>query len=160
MSSAWRPYVLLPLFAAAVFLAGCSKSGDRLEVSGNVNLVGEPIEDGVIQFAPLDKTLGSANGAQIRKGEYKIPRTSGLKPGKYLVTITSGDPKISLAPPTDDAAPGPSMRNPLAIDRIPKEWNQASDKQVEVTSAGPNKFDFDIPKYNPEYLAKVKDKKK
>jgi hypothetical protein len=161
MSSVWRPRVLLFLFAAAVVVAvGCSGSGDRLEVSGNVKLMGEPIEDGVIQFAPHDKTLGSSNGAQIRKGEYKIPRGQGLKPGKYRVTITSGDPNVSLAPVTDDAAPGPSKRNPLAIDRIPEDWNLKSNHDVDITSSGPNKFDFDIDHLNPEYVKKVKDKKK
>jgi len=159
MCSAGRSYVLLILFAAAVVAAaGCSdSSGGRMGVSGTVKLVGEPVEDGTIQFAPLEEAnKESKTGAQIRKGEFKIDRKQGLKPGKYHIAISSGDPNLSLATLPEDTAPGPSKRNPIAVDRVPDDWSLHSKHEVEVTSSGPNKFDFDIPTYNPEYLKKKK----
>jgi hypothetical protein len=140
----------LPLvFAAAVLVAGCSDgSGGRMEISGSVKLVGQPIEDGTIVFKPLDKQ-DTQEGAQIVNGEYKIPRKQGLKPGKYLVQISSGDGKtpVNLDP---DAGPGPST-NFTSVDRVPPDWNVRSKREEEVKSNGPNKFNFEIPNYNPQY---------
>ena len=144
-----RPLSLLLVFAAAGLIAGCSGSyGGRMEVTGTVKLVGQPIQDGSIVFKPLDKQ-DTQSGAQIVKGEYKVPRPQGLKPGKYLVQISSGDGKtpVNLDP---DAAPGPSS-NITSVDRVPDDWNIRSTQQIEVTASGPNKFDFEIPKYNSNY---------
>ena len=151
MRTVRQAYVLLIAFAAAVVAAGCSDSYDgRVEVSGAVKLVGEPIKDGTIVFKPLDKALDTTQGAQIVNGGYKIPRKQGLKPGKYVVSISSGDPATPVNPPPGDLGPGPS-RNVMAVDRVPDDWNIRSKQQVEVKSGGANKFDFDIPNVNPRY---------
>jgi hypothetical protein len=143
---------LLLVFAAIVLVAGCSDSaGGRMEVTGTVKLVGEPIQDGTIQFKPLDKQ-DTEQGAQIVKGEYKIVRNQGLKPGRYLVMISCGDPGKSVNDP--DFAPGPSGgRNVMAVDRVPEDWNIHSKQEIKVESSGTNKFNFDIPKENPKYKA-------
>jgi hypothetical protein len=74
-----------------------------------------------------------------------------LKPGKYLVIISCGDAKQSVND-NPDFAPGPSGgRNVMSVDRVPEDWNLHSKHEVEVTSNGPNNFDFDIPNYNPKY---------
>jgi hypothetical protein len=149
MNTILRPPSLLLVCAAALLIAGCSDSaGGRMEVSGAVKLVGQPIQDGTIVFKPLDKQ-DTQGGAQIVKGEYKVPRKQGLKPGKYLVQISSGDGKTPVNLP-EDAAPGPSS-NITSVDRVPDDWNVRSTQQVEVLATGPNKFDFEIPKYNPRY---------
>jgi hypothetical protein len=67
--------IRLLVFAAAVLAAGCfDSSGGRMEVTGKVNLVGQPIQDGTILFLPLDKQ-DTQQGAQITNGVYKIPRS-------------------------------------------------------------------------------------
>jgi hypothetical protein len=133
----------------AAVLAGCSDSyGGRMAVSGAVKLAGQPLKDGSITFVPLDKQ-DTQSGAPVVQGEYTIPRQSGLKPGKYLVQITSGDAKT---PDTSEefVAPGPGgSTNIVSVDMVPEEWNTRSKKQVEVKSSGANKFDFDIPHINP-----------
>src|SRR5947208_1033001 len=72
-------------------LAGCS--GDpqnRQEITGEVTLTGQPIEDGIITFSPVDGQQ-TGDGASIIKGKYKIPREKGLSPGKYRVSIIAGN---------------------------------------------------------------------
>jgi hypothetical protein len=149
MRALLRPLSLPLVFAAAVLVAGCSGSyGGRMEVTGAVKLVGQPIQDGTIVFKPLDKQ-DTQSGAQIVKGEYKVPRPQGLKPGKYLVQISSGDGKTPVNL-DEGAAPGPSS-NITSVDRVPDDWNIRSKQEIEVKSSGPNRFDFEIPNYNPKY---------
>jgi hypothetical protein len=148
-----QPFGVLIVLVAAVVVAGCSDSyGGRKEVFGTVKLVGEPVDDGMIHFIPLDKQA-SKQDAQIVKGEYKIPRKQGLQPGWYQVAISAPDAKISVNPVDETAGPGPS-RNVMAVDRVPEEWNINSKEKREVKADAVNKFDFDIPNYNPMYLKK------
>jgi hypothetical protein len=134
------------VFLAALLPAGCSDPyAGRMEVSGAVKLKGEPLKDGSITFVPLDGQ-GTQSGAPIENGVYKVPRKSGLKPGKYLVQITSGDGKTPAAG-DEAAAPGGST-NIVSLDRIPEDWNVRSKQQVEVRAKGPNTFNFDIPNVN------------
>jgi hypothetical protein len=140
-----QPLAFLIVCAAAVPVAGCSDPyGGRMEVSGGVTLQGKPLPKGVIRFAPLDNQ-DTESGAPVVNGEYKIPRQSGLKPGKYLVQITSGDGKT----PNDEEAGNPGgSTNIVSIDLIPEDWNIRSTQQVEVKADGANKFDFPIPTIN------------
>src|SRR5262249_36311825 len=104
-------------------------------------------------FAPLDGQ-DTQSGAGIVKGQYKVPRQNGLKPGKYLVRLTAGDgqtpanPEIRLPTNNDEAAGPGGFRNIVSLDLIPEDWNTNSKHQVEVKSSGVNKFDFDIPNVN------------
>jgi hypothetical protein len=116
-----------------------------MAVSGAVKLEGQPLTDGSITFIPLDGQ-DTQSGAGIENGTYKVPRDRGLKPGKYLVQLTSGDGKT---PDREEDIAGPSSTNIVSVDRIPPEWNTESKKQVEVKSSGSNQFDFEIPNINP-----------
>jgi hypothetical protein len=139
-----RPSVFFIAFVAAVVAAGCSDSyGGRMEVSGTVKLQGQLLQDGLITLVPLEGQ-DTQSGSLIKKGAYKIPRQTGLKPGKYLVQITSGDGKT---PANEDIA-APGITNIVSMDRIPEDWNSQSKHRVEVKSTGANKFDFDIPNVN------------
>lgn len=69
---------------------GCGGSGlERATVKGTVSLDGEPIEQGVIAFVPVGDTKGSGGGAEIKDGEYSIPKDRGPSPGKHRVEITA-----------------------------------------------------------------------
>lgn len=135
----------LPMMALLMAAVGCADPyGGRMEVSGSVKLVGQPLKEGSIIFIPLENQ-GTQSGGAIQNGEYKLPRKDGLKPGKYLVQITAGDGKT----PADEEAGNPGgSSNIVSFDLIPEEWNVQSDKQVEVKSSGPNVFEFSIPKIN------------
>jgi hypothetical protein len=129
----------------ATVLAGCAEThGGRMDVSGTVRLEGQPLKGGTIAFIPLDGQ-DTQSGSPITAGEYHLPRSHGLKPGKYLVRITAGDGKN----PADEEAAGPGgSTNIVSRDLIPAEWNTNSKQQREVKADGPNRFDFDIPKAN------------
>jgi hypothetical protein len=143
-----RLYAALAGLATALLASlGCSDSADgRMEVSGNVNLKGSPIPDGaIIQYEPLD-SQGTAGQATITKGNYKIPRANGLKPGNYLVRMTAGDGKTAVNPVNPDEPPGPGGgKNIVSKDLVPPDWGLRSKQKVTVTADGPNTFSFDIP---------------
>src|SRR6516162_7035302 len=97
-------YAVAPVVAAA--LAGCSgSSAGRVEVSGGVKLQGQPLRDGSIRFVPL-QGQDTVSGAPVVSGRYTIPRQNGLRPGKYLVQVTSGHGP----PPANEEAAAPGRR--------------------------------------------------
>jgi hypothetical protein len=126
-----------------VMVSGCSNDfGDRQEIEGLVTLKNQPLDDGSIEFTPLEPPPGkpeTQSGAQITGGKYSIPRAQGLVPGKYRVRITAAAPETPLSA---GELPGPG--GPPAKERIPPEYNVNSKQEVTVTS-GPNTFNFDIP---------------
>jgi hypothetical protein len=140
-------YGLTPIifFGLLLCLGGCSDDlGDRLAVNGAVTLKGQPLDQGSIEFIPLDQpAAGEAetkSGAPIEQGQYEIPRAHGLVPGKYRVRITAGTGTPPLAP---GELPGPSAAS--SKERIPAKYNVKSDIEATVTSSGPNTFNYEIP---------------
>ena len=131
---------------AVLALAGCGdKYGGRVEVDGNVKLKGQPLNEGIVIFEPTGGTDTGAT-APIKDGAYKIARENGLKPGKYLIRVTSGDIKTPVNALNPDEPPGPGGgNNVMAKERVPADWNTRSKQEREVTSQSPNKIDFDIP---------------
>jgi hypothetical protein len=133
-------WFLLAVLALCAF-AGCGNSQNRNEVTGDVTLGGRPVEDGIIQFAPLDGQ-GTGDGAQIVNGKYRIPVEKGLAPGKYRVSIYAGDGRSGAG----DASPdSPYAGTKPGKERVPANYTERSDLVREVTAGGPNKFDFNIP---------------
>ena len=113
---------------------GCgADSLDRQAVSGTVNLAGQPLDQGMINFIPQEKaTVGG--GAVVANGAYAIASDKGLPPGKYLVRIFST--KHNPNKPAGSLLPGG--------ERIAPEYNIKSKLMVEVISGGDNQFDFDL----------------
>jgi hypothetical protein len=134
----------LGLLAGAIALGaacGCGNAPNRQEVTGEVTLKGQPVADGVINFAPVDGQA-TGDGAQIVNGKYRIPKEKGLAPGKYRVAIYAGDGRSGAG----DASPdSPYARQKAGSERVPPKYNEKSELVKEVTSGGPNRFDFDIP---------------
>src|SRR5688572_4368368 len=98
--------VLLPV--TVLLAGGCVESaGGRQEITGTVTLNGQPLDEGVIEFHPLENSsteqLVTRSGAMITDGKYLIAEEQGLVPGKYRVVISSGDKRA----PQDDGGPGP-----------------------------------------------------
>jgi hypothetical protein len=133
--------LFLPL---AGFLGGCGPKGGTLnEVTGTVLFDNQPLEDGIIDFEPLD-SQGSKQGASIVKGEYKIPKTKGLMAGRYKVSILAGDGMSGSG--NAGAAPGKAKTGGSpGVERAPPEYNTNSKQIVEIKDSEPNKFDFSVP---------------
>ena len=133
-------------WVGALLLAGCTDQyADREAISGTVKLKGQPIPDGaIVMFEPLDKQ-DTAGNATVAGGAFTVPRTAGLKAGRYLVRITAGDGKTAVNPMDPNSPPGPGGSNIISKDLVPADWNVNSKQEVIVTKNGPNKFDFVIP---------------
>src|SRR5262249_7579850 len=117
---------------------GCGPShGGRVEGKGMIKLKGQPLDQGLIKFLPISGDGATQEGAPIANGQYKIDRAHGLMPGKYRVSITSGDGRTRADAPADQP-PGPTGANIISKDRIPAEYNTASKQDVEVTDKKPN----------------------
>ena len=126
------------------FLTGCGNNPlGREPIEGTVTFKGAPLDQGSIEFRPVEKRGGVSSGARIADGAYSIPTEKGLPPGEYRVTIFSAAEDTSPAP---SGPPGSSpMRGPRpSIERIPAQYNRASRIVVEVTDGGENRFDYDI----------------
>jgi hypothetical protein len=123
---------------------GCGPSGpERYEITGHVTYKGEPVEEGIIEFEPIDGQ-GSKDGSIILNGDYRVPKDKGLYPGKYRVSIVIGDGTVT----TGNASPDAPSKRPGATpgrERAPPEFNVRSTLVREVTRDGPNEFDFAIP---------------
>src|SRR5262245_29598852 len=126
-----------------VLAAGCGKTGggkpSPQAISGKVTLNKHPLKDGSVTFVSSDGVLRSAS---IKDGSYKFPKDQGLLAGKYKVDIDSPD---GQTPARDSTAPPGPGGNFASKNRIPPEWNEKSNHEIEVTSDGTNTFDFDIP---------------
>jgi hypothetical protein len=130
-----------------VVVSGCSDNlGNLQAVSGTVQLKGQPLDQGIIEFIPVGSPTeagdaATKSGAAISNGKYSIPRETGLVPGKYKVIISSGD-GVNIENPEEP--PGPTG-NYVSRERIPAEYNAESKQEVTVAAGGANQFNFDIP---------------
>jgi hypothetical protein len=128
-----------PVLVGILLLCSCDQSPPRFAVSGTITFRKAPLKNGTITFYPL--STGTQAGTGISNGKYEIAREKGLQPGTYRVSISSPDGET---PAQANAVPGPSG-NFASKERIPADFNEKSKHEIEVTSAGPNQFDFTIP---------------
>ena len=121
--------------------SGCGPKSDRLEVTGAVTLNGAPLDGGSIRFSSLGSEKKYSSGAMIQNGQYRVPETHGLPPGKYHVEIRR---QMRKSPPIMMSATPGGPAIPVAPNRIPPEYNRDSKQTVEVTEDGENHFEFTI----------------
>ncbi len=135
----WRQLtLLLSVGWISLVLPGCGGTG-RQPISGMVTYRGQPLDRGRIEFEPLDGQ-GSAGGATIQNGAYRIPADRGLLPGRYKVRIhaPTGERRAPTGPPGD------SPVSPPPQDKIAPRYNMQSTLTAEVTKAGSNIFDYTV----------------
>jgi hypothetical protein len=118
---------------------GCS-SGDGLEragVRGKVQVDGQPLDEGSINFFPAGGAEGPSAGGTIAHGTYDIPKASGPVVGKNRVEIR-GVKKTGRQVP-NHMAPG-TMRDEI-VEVLPAEVNTKS-TLVRDVAKGTNDIDF------------------
>ncbi len=130
--------VMLVLISA--LFAGCGGAAkyNSVTISGHVTLDDQPLDSGLIQFAPADGN-GSVAAAEIKNGEYSGVATFGNK----KVTITS--PKVIGKRKIYDTADSPEVE--LTEERIHRQYNAESTLSARVATESV-KFDFPL-KTNP-----------
>lgn len=141
-----RTLLLVAFCALLPPITGCGDKGpQRHEVYGKVTFLKEPLDEGLIEFEPLENQ-GTKSGAGIKDGEYRIPKDKGLFSGRYKVTIYGGDGFSGGG----DASPDTPKRKSVAglvkdKERIPAKYNTQSTIEKEVIEGKRNEFNFDIP---------------
>lgn len=82
--------VLLPLMLLTCVL-GCSKGPEfqRVEVSGTINLDGQPLDEGTVTFSPAEKVKGSIVQAKITGGKFSLAEKDGPAVGNNMVSVIS-----------------------------------------------------------------------
>jgi hypothetical protein len=133
--------ILCGLAIASSLISGCSKAGpQKAEVSGSVSLNGVAIEEGSIQFIPVDGTTGPGAGGVIKNGKYHISLENGVMVGKNRVELRAFGPSgKKIQDPT--ALPGVMTESRVQV--FPPEYNESSTVIKEV-KAGSNSIDFEI----------------
>jgi len=124
------------VFATALLMvaAGCGGPGRRA-VAGGVTLDGQPLDEAVILFVPLNGD-GRKTGGRIEAGRYELAKDVGLLPGRYRVEVAD-DPPIDPSMRPDQVKPQPRRKLPVV-------YSTSSPLAVEVTADGPVDFSFDL----------------
>ncbi len=140
-----RCFLPLLLLIAGLTVPGCSASGDGLPreaVTGTVTLDGQPLAEGLIQFAPADPVSGAVGGGStIKSGRFTISRDYGLIPGRYNVSISAPDRGGGKGKPQ---SPGGGGRSALAKELIPAKYNAQSDLKAEIKQGVSNDLTFTL----------------
>lgn len=113
------------IFLSGLILAslGCSQPGnpDVVEVTGTVTLDGQPVEEALVIFSPVDISGGSSSSAETdASGNYRLVFSStqfGAFKGTHKVRFEK--------------------------DGIPEKYSEDSELSATVTD-GPNKLDFEL----------------
>ena len=108
-----------------------------MSIEGTVTLDGKPLQKGDIQLSPLPGTASPTVGGAIANGKFNIPSALGPMVGKFRVQISSaGLTGRKILDP----------RRNIMMDEygelLPAKYNSQSQLQAEVTSSGPNHFEF------------------
>jgi hypothetical protein len=115
-------------------------------------LNGEPIQEGSINFIPVEGNQGPGTGAVIQNGKYHIPRSSGVTAGKNRVELRAfKETGRKVQDPT--GPPGT-----LAFERLmvfPPEYNDRS-TLVKDVQRGSDTIDFIIELPEPGKPGKAK----
>lgn len=140
-----RRSLLLSIVAISLLplsLSGCSEQTDgRVPVAGTVNLGGNPVEAGTIEFHPKDSS-GAHSGAMISQGKFEIAAIQGPRPGKYEVRVYVGDPKQIVEP--EPGLPGDSSRRPAPKQIVPDKYNTKSTLEADIGDKGAKDLKFDL----------------
>lgn len=134
-------FKLMPALIIVLLIAvsGCSSGNQRHPIQGQISFQGKPVLEGSIMFHPLNPQQGFLEGSLIQDGKYLIPADKGLVTGKYQVLISAPDHKGKRPDPA--SAPGAVFE---ARELFPEMYNTKSTLTVEVSSQGPNHFDFHL----------------
>ena len=123
------------VFVGALTVTGCNTEVARVTLKGKVTLDDKLVENGLVEFEPIDGKTPTAKDGRIINGEY----TAQVVPGEVIVRITSsevvGKKKMYDTPDS-----------PLVDDvkeRIPKKYNEESTLREKI-EPGRKALDFKL----------------
>ena len=120
-----RATFLLVLGATAALLTGCGPS--KATVSGEVKMDGQPLDSGVISFAPAAGGGASAT-ADVKNGKYSVQTTPGAKWVQISAPLVIGQRKLSA---------GPDARvTDIREERLPERYNAKTELKCDLKAGG------------------------
>jgi hypothetical protein len=132
------PYV--GLFFALLSCMGCGRGHPNLAtISGKVKLDGQPVQQGSIQFLPMQGVEGSIANGEIVEGRYRISGKAGPAIGWNRVEISSSRKTGRLVP---EPYPKHGTREET-VEAVAPRFNSASTLKFEV-KPGENTADFEV----------------
>jgi hypothetical protein len=124
-------------------IVGCSSRPATVALRGEVTCDGQPVENGQIDFVPIENTPGASAVATIANGRYEIVAKGGLRPdGTYSVRIVAYRKTGVMEPNRFDRAGPPIERQ---VNYIPAAYNSESTLMLRVAEVpDENKVDFQL----------------
>ena len=130
-----RSLYLIGLVAAFSCALGCSKQDpNRGQVTGLVEVDGQPAAEGAIAFTPIDGN-SAASGGEIVNGRYTVAANIGPSKVAIRVPKTVGERKLYDTPD--------SPVRPIQEESLPAQYNDETTLTYEVKS-GPNEQNFSL----------------
>jgi len=130
-----RPILLwLGVLLGLGSVLGCGKSGKEASIHGMVKLDGDPVENGTIQFIPVDGKTPSA-GVAIKNGYYE----ADVPIGKHRVEIRYA--KVVGSKKLYDTPDSPMVDE--TKEQVPERYNLHS-KLVEDIDGKKSEVNFDL----------------
>lgn len=113
---------------------GCLNADDKrrsllYEVTGEVFVNGELVDNGAITLDPIDGK-GGVYSSQIQAGKYSMQASAGKK----RVSITASRPSDKLGPDG----------KPMSKQYLPPRFNAKTKLAAEIKSSGKNFFEFKL----------------
>lgn len=152
-SHEWGRRPVVSAILCVVFLSsnlGCGSSGPRLvTASGKVTFQGKSIEGASVTFTPIEKGL-LAQAVTDSGGRFSLATSGkpGATLGKYLVTITKSNGKLSFQPTPEDlikAQKENENRTPQTESALPAKYASGKDSGLSFEITGdPAKDVFEI----------------
>lgn len=126
------------LAVACVLVAGCGRDSNprRLPLAGTVTFAGQPVDDGLIEFIPVDATPGPSFGGVVKAGRYDVPAAQGgYEGGTYRVQINGSraSGKTSTVDTRVFRPDGEKMEVPVVENFIPTKYNVQSTLRATIT---------------------------
>jgi hypothetical protein len=149
--NALRPYRHLLALALAVAPIGCSRGLDDLPrepVAGTVTMDGQALPEAVIVFSPTgDASKGPAAAvvAEVKDGQFAIPRDEGPIPGSYKISISHAEMKDADSKSKGrKKTPILSRSKVIGPELIPARYNTQTELTADIPKGGRKDLKFDL----------------
>lgn len=110
-------------------------------IQGRIRLEGKPLNQGMIQFFPIESDHNKSAGGIIRNGEYAVPQQFGLPPGRYQVHVTSLLPEEIIG---NAVALTEGKEDLVVEERVPERFNIHSEIYIDLTKGEVLELDLDL----------------
>ncbi len=120
-------------------LSGCNQP--KMRVWGIVTFDGQPVQNGTIEFIPVDGTHGPSGGGEVIDGHYDLSAAVGLNAGGIYQVLLRAFQTRQMAEPGN-----PQRTIAVAVNYLPLVYVQQTPLKIAVSEkAGENQYNFRIP---------------